>query len=152
MGLESIPESTSSMQISESPSVFSGGHTYVPRYLPISSRVPTTSPVQNGLKRTEVHRGHSGVEGGGETHAGEALFFISTHTATDSVSPDVQVSTSRAKNRGNVLHQQAPAVFCSCSSLFMCVFNSWQQLEWRDWVLHTLTKTNRIFKSWPVSL
>lgn len=46
---------------------------------------------------------------------------------------------------------KAPGVFCSCSSLFMCVSDSWQQREWREWVLHTLPKTNGIFKSWLVS-
>lgn len=45
----------------------------------------------------------------------------------------------------------APGVLRSCSSLFMRMLNSWQQLEWRDWVLQNLTKTNRIFKSWLVS-
>lgn len=35
---------------------------------------------------------------------GEALFFVSTNTETDSISPGLQISTGNAKSRENVLH------------------------------------------------
>lgn len=86
--------------------------------LPMYPPLPLCKMGSNELKSTGATvRGR----GGGETHAGEALFFISTQTATDSVSPHVQVSTSRAKNRGNVLHQQTPGVFFVPAHPFSCV-------------------------------
>ena len=86
---------------SESQSLLSGCCNYVLGYLPVSSHVPTTPPVQGGLKWTGVHRGHS--REGEKPMLGEALFFVSTNTETDNVSPRVQISTSKAKNRRNAL-------------------------------------------------
>lgn len=143
---ESISPSTSCSQ-SESQSSLPEGCNYVPGYLPVSSHVLTTPPVPGGLKRTGVQRGHSRV--GEKPMLGGVLFFVSTNT--DRVSPRVQVSTSKAKNRGNTLHGSGTRVICSRSSLFFCMSDSWQQLTWNNWVLYYLTKTHGIFKSWPIS-
>lgn len=91
------------MQISESWSL-SGGHNYVPHYLPVLPHVPITPQCkvgENELKST----GATATKVGEKPRLGEALFFVPTNAETDSVSPGVQISTGNAKSRENVPHR-----------------------------------------------
>lgn len=81
---------------------------------------------------------------------GDALFFVSTNTEPDGVSPGSKSPLATQGTEKMFSISQARGVLC-CLSLFLRKPNSWQQPEWRDRVLHNLTKTNRIFKSWLVS-
>lgn len=93
---ESIPQLASCTQISESQSLSSESCncSSLPSCLFSCTRHTPCA------KWAKMNWSPQGPQQGGR----EALFFVSPNTETDSVSPWVQVSTSKAKNRGNVLH------------------------------------------------